>query len=237
MTKKAVLITGAARRIGRALAEGFAAAGYDIGLHYSVSSEEAEALQQALQKQGTVCHLFQADLRELKTIAPLMQQVQQYLPHTSVLINNASTFPRLSFKDTTPEKLEDIFAINFKAPFFTTQAFAATFSEGVVINMLDVAVDTNRTPYFAYLLAKKALREFTLMAAKDLAPGIRVNGILPGLILPSGGLRDIDSYEQSLPMKKRATPADIVQAALMLVEQPYHVGQCVYVDGGESLNA
>ena len=152
-----------------------------------------------------------------------------------MLVNNASTFQRISFADTTPEQLDESFAVNFKAPFFLTQSFARHMQHGAVINMLDVSTHTTRTGYFAYLLAKKALAEFTQMAARELAPAIRVNGIMPGVILPSGGMRDMEAYENALPLKAKASPDDIARAALVLAQEPYMVGQMLYVDGGEHL--
>ena len=235
MNKKAVLITGGARRLGRSMAEHFGTAGYDIALHYAFSEDDAQELQQSLTRQSVHCQLFQADLRQPNAAQELIKRVHHRMPHFRVLVNNASTFQRISFANTTPEQLDEIFAVNFKAPFLATQAFAKQVGQGAVVNMLDVSTHTNRTGYFAYLLAKKALADFTHMAARELAPAIRVNGIMPGVILPSGGMRDMDDYEKALPLRAKAGPEDIARAALLLAEEPYMVGQMLYVDGGEHL--
>jgi len=237
MTQKAVLITGAARRIGRAIALEFAGAGYDVALHYYRSEKEAKAAQQAIEKLGRCCVLLRQDLSQLEAVPALVKAARKALPHLNALVNNASTFQRVSFAETTPEILQGEFTRNFAQAFFLTQAFAAQVKKGAVVNLLDVAMLTNRSTHVPYLLSKKLLHEFTLMAAKDLAPKIRVNAVCPGFILPTEGApsRDPKDYAAAIPAQKKPTPQDVAHAAVLLAENPSLLGQILYVDGGERL--
>ncbi len=234
---KAVLITGAAKRIGRAMALGFAHAGYDIALHYNRSQKEAQATGEAIEACGRKCVLLQQDLQDLENIPTLVVDAQKAFSYLGLLINNASTFQRVSFAETTPDILMGEFTRNFAQGFFLTQAFAKIIKKGAVINMLDTAIHTNRSTHVPYLLSKKLLHEFTLMAAKELAPDIRVNAVSPGFILPTEGAnnRDPKQYAASLPSRRQPTTDEVARAALMLAENDSMFGQVLYIDGGERL--
>lgn len=233
-TKKAVLITGAAKRLGRAMAERFAAAGYDIALHYHTSREAAESLRRQIESAGRQCVLFPQDLTEPEALPDFMARVKQALPHLAVLVNSASTFRRIGFAETTPQSLAEDMRINFEAPFFLTQAFAKQVKKGAVVNLLDIHIHSFHKQYMTYLMAKKALAEFTLMAAKELAPAIRVNAVCPGFVLPTeGGSHD---PTRAVP-GEQPTPAQVADAVLTAAEKEYLFGQFLYVDGGERLGA
>lgn len=231
------MVTGGARRVGRELVLHFAALGYDIALHCHHSTGEAEETKAEIEALGVECAIFPTDLRDLKKLPELMRQVHNRFPHLSVLINSASTFPRVAYKNTEVDFYHDCWAINFSAPFFLTQAFAKSAGQGSVVNIIDTAITGYRTSHFVYLLAKKALAEFTQMAARDLAPAIRVNGVCPGMMLPTEGTdnRDVDKYEASLPARQMASPRQCCEVVQHLVETPYLYGQLIYIDGGERL--
>jgi NAD(P)-dependent dehydrogenase (short-subunit alcohol dehydrogenase family) len=235
--RHALLITGAARRIGRGIALEFSQNGYDIALHYHRSAQEAEDTAAEIRKLGRECILLQQNLEDVTAMQGLIQQAQTSFPHLDALVNNASVFNRISFVDTTPETLWRDYTLNFAQGFFLTQAFAKSVSHGAVINLLDTAIHTHRTTHFGYLLAKKTLHEFTLMAAKELAPNIRVNAVCPGFILPTenGENRDPAACAAKLPLKKQPTPQDVAQAVLMLAQTPSLIGQILTIDGGERL--
>lgn len=230
-----ILITGGAKRIGEALVRHFARQGYDIALHYNRSAREAKKLAAELEKLGAKCHLFSHDLQESEGIPKLMQQVKKSLPNCTALINNASVFERAELMDTDEALFDRQFAVNFKAPFFLTQAFAKTMKKGCVINMLDTDIVETRGSHFAYLLSKKTLAEFTVMAARSLGPGIRVNGICPGCMLPSD--QNEKQYEQKMkgvvPLKSNPGLEELAEAASWLVGQKHITGQLIFVDGGK----
>lgn len=234
---KAVLITGGARRLGKEIALSLAGKGYDIALHYNQSESEAKYVANHARDMGVQCDLFQADLEDADSYTPLIQKVRERFPKLSSLINNASVFDTGGFLEGDVALYEKEFRTNLQAPIFLTQAFAQEVSEGAVINMLDTCVSQHKHSYFYYLLSKKALFEFTKMAAAELAPGIRVNGVCPGYILPADGWgEDYRVHlETRLPMKKIATVSDILQAVHLLISTQSITGECLFIDGGEHL--
>jgi len=235
MTRPAIIITGGAKRVGAAMALYFARGGYDIALHYNASEKDAKTVKAKVEKLGAQCVLFPCDLSKTKTLPALMKKIRTTMPNCTALINNASIFERAPFMDTDEALFDRQFAVNFKAPFFLTQAFAKTFGKGCVINLLDTDIVQTQGSHFAYLLSKKTLSEFTEMAARALGPAIRVNGICPGCVLPSD--QNEVAYEKKikalLPLKKNPTVDALAEAALWLVSQPFITGQIIFVDGGQ----
>jgi NAD(P)-dependent dehydrogenase (short-subunit alcohol dehydrogenase family) len=235
--KKAALITGAAKRVGRVIALKLAEAGYDIAISYHNSKQEAQELRQEIIATGVGAEIFPANLLDIERVKTLVSEVKQAFPHLCLLINNASVFERASFKETTVSFLEQHLVTNFTAPFFLTQKFAEIVEKGHVINIVDSHIKYNETPFFAYLLSKKLLASFTEMAAVALAPNITVNAISPGILLPSGPGFEEEYMQRKAnknPLKKLATPADIAQAILSLLALPV-TGQNIFVDGGAAL--
>ena len=233
----AALITGAGHRIGRAIAIGLAREGYDIALHYNSSLEKAKEVQNIISNLGRDCELFSCNFNNIEKISGFIDSVLKRLPGCNVLINNASIFKSASFLETNTELFNAHFNINFKAPFFLSQDFARRIETGQIINILDSKITRSLIPYFAYSLSKKMLHEFTLMAAKALGPGIRVNGVAPGHILPPQG-QDREYPERlskKTPLQYPGDPDDIVEAVLFLIKHSYITGQCLYVDAGEHI--
>jgi len=237
MTRNGAIITGAAKRIGRAIAMELARAGHDIALHYNTSQEEALKLQEDVLTLGVRCELFQLNLSNAGEISLFIEKIKAFNENCTVLVNNASIFNRGRFMATDIESFDRHFDINFKAPFFLTQQFARNFSTGTIINILDTRIARTVVEYFAYTLTKKALWEFTKMAAKELAPAFRVNGIGPGLILPPDGESDdyLDKLSVNVPMQSRGHPEDVVTALKFLIEHTFITGECIFIDGGEHL--
>lgn len=232
--KKAALVTGAAKRIGREIALHLAAEGYDIGLHFNSSEPEAAKVADEIRAKGVACSLLKADLADGKQVAELAENMRSQLPHWDVLINNASIFEKCDFAGTDEKNLRRHFAINFDAPLFLTQSFAKTQKQGMVINMLDSYSERHNGSYFAYLLSKKALKEFTLMAARALAPKIHVNGIMIGITTLSENLPKefIARMERELPDKRLVPPSEIAAMAAMALKNPSLNGQFLYADAG-----
>ena len=235
ISRPGILITGGAKRIGAHLARYFVQHGYDIVLHYNQSGTEAAALKAELETLGAKVVLIAHDLANIAGIPAFMDKVKSALPNCAVLVNNASVFERASFMQTSEALFDRQLNVNFKAPFFLTQAFVRSFEKGVVINILDTDISKTQVSHFAYLQSKKALAEFTKMAARELGPDIRVNGVCPGCILPSNQ-NDV-SYEEKMaaiiPLKSHPFPQEVAQSAFWLVSQPHITGQLIFIDGGK----
>jgi len=234
--RKAVLITGAARRVGREIAHHFALRGYDVAVHYNHSQSEAQMLAEELRRLGAACEIFQADLADTSRYETLISKAHQAFPRLSALVNNASVFDPGSF-DADRELWQKELRINAEAPMFLTQAYAKHVKHGAVINMLDTKITANKHRYFYYLLSKKLLAEFTKMAAAELGPDIRVNGVCPGHVLPDPkwGESYQAQLEPRLPLKKIATLDEVASAVYSLAEAPGITGQFIFIDGGEHL--
>jgi NAD(P)-dependent dehydrogenase (short-subunit alcohol dehydrogenase family) len=237
---KTALITGAAKRVGRAIALDLAQAGYDIALHYRESTKEAEVLAGEIAALGRRSAVVQADLEDEAAVEAILPRAIDRLGPVTVLVNNASLFVRDEVTDVTRAGWDRQLAVNLRAPFVLTQQFARLLppdADGVVINMLDQRV-WNYTPHFvSYTVSKAGLWTLTQTLALALAPRIRVNGVGPGPILPN----DNQSAEQfrthwsSLPLQRKIDPADVARTVRFLVESPALTGQMIAVDGGEHL--
>jgi len=236
--QKAVIITGGARRVGAALAVYFAENGYDIALHYNTSKAAALEVQKKVRALGRVCELFECDLQNTSEIPAFMARIFAKMPNVSALINNASVFERSEFMQTDIALFESQFAVNFKAPFFLTQAFVVSASASAsVVNILDTDISGTGGSHFAYLLSKKTLADFTKMAARELGQKVRVNGVCAGIMLPSDE-KDAEymaRVEKTLPLGKNADTMDAAAAAYFLCENRAVTGQLLFIDGGKNL--
>ena len=234
---RVALITGGAQRIGKEIALFLFKKHFKIALHYNKSKEAAEEVAQYINKNGGECFLFPCDLNDLSSTARLIPEVINTFQNCELLINNASIFKRAYLRETDEATFDHQFNVNFKAPFFLSQHFAKQCGKGHIINVLDTKVSRNHTPYFVYSLTKKALLEFTKMAAVELGPEIRVNGICPGLILPSSdsGEEGFKRMAKKIPLKTTGDPKYITSAIEFLLENPFVTGECIFVDGGENL--
>jgi len=241
MTDRA-LITGAAKRLGRTVAEGLAADGWDLCLHYNGSRAEAEAVADACRARGVRVVTLQADLADAAAAAGLAARATAALGPLNLLINNASVFEHDTAETMTIESWNLNLDVNLRAPTLLCQAFASQLPEeakGNIINFLDQRVARPGPSYFSYTISKCALWVATRMLAMALAPRIRVNGIGPGLTLPSGGQSEIEFMEaqaRSL-LGFGAAPTDIMQAIRYLLAAAPVTGQILYVDAGERFQA
>ncbi len=235
-TYSCALVTGGAVRIGRAICESFAEAGLNVVIHYRRSGEEARSLRDDLRARGVKAACIEADLSGRDACRALLGEAKQALQAPDVLVNNASVFNQQRFPEFSEEDLLAEFRPNLFAPLFLMQAFAEEADTGCIINLLDRRVSSHDTRCVPYLLSKKALHEATLLAARAYAPGIRVNAVSPGAILPPPGESD-DYLKKADPalLDQRCTPADIAAAALSLLQQPAVTGQVITVDAGQSL--
>ncbi len=235
--KKAALVTGAAKRIGRVIALHLASLGFDIALHYNTSPEDAQSTNKEILKRGVDCRLFRCDLTKTSAASRLISSVKKEFPHLNFLINSASFFEKSDFTLKSLNQLDKNFNVHLNAPYILTSEFARLVRKGQVINILDTNVLKNKTPYFNYLLSKKSLAELTKLAAVRLAPHIRVNAIAPGLILPPAGLGQdhLKRLAQNIPLKEKGSPEHISQTVEFLIQNDFITGQTIFVDGGEHL--
>ena len=234
---KAALITGGGKRLGKAISLSLAERGYDIAIHYNHSDKEAKETADLIREKGRKCEIFQSNLSDISQVRSLIPTVFEVFPQCSILVNSASIFENIGFNNVTEEIFERDFNTNFKAPFFLSQDFSKEDDAELIINMLDMRINKIETEHFTYNLTKKALRDFTLMAAKALGPKIRVNGICPGPILPppDKGIKYLEQIAKNTPLQKPGNPDYIITAVKYLLDNSFVTGQCLFVDGGQHL--
>jgi NAD(P)-dependent dehydrogenase (short-subunit alcohol dehydrogenase family) len=233
------IVTAGSRRLGREIVLKLADMGYDIALHYNTSEDDAKTTAREVMKYGRRVELFRRNFEHFDEVLTLMQEIIGTMggPPT-ILVNNASIFERNVLRETTPEQFDADFDVHVKAPYFLMRDFANNVERGHIINMVDTSITRTGTTYFTYLLSKKALYELTRMAAKELAPRIRVNAIAPGIILPPVGWNEHHAEKASREnlLQRQAGPADIVAALEYLVKSEQVTGECLYVDGGDHVD-
>ncbi len=235
--KPVALITGGARRIGRTLALHLAEHEYSIALHFLTSKTAAAVTAKDIEKQGGCCELFSCDLTDVLSTQALIQSVLDSFGRLDVLVNNASVFNPRRFKDTPCSELDQSYALHLRAPYILMQDFARLQKKGHIINLLDTKISQNTLTHVPYLLMKKALADLTSMAALELAPNFRVNGICPGPVLaPQGkGRSYLQNVGKTVPLQKGGKPEYICSAIDFLLNESYMTGQLLFEDGGAHL--
>lgn len=236
---KTALITGAARRMGKAIAFHLANQGWNIALHYNRSVEEAIQFQSQLAQSypNQQFELFQADLSRAEEVERIIPQVIQKMERIDLLINNASVFDPDFLRQTTTSLLCRQMHVNFIAPFILSRDYAQLIKHGLIINITDTRVVNNKSNFAAYSLSKKALWEMTKMAALEFGPDIRVNAIAPGLaIAPAEKGEDyLWTLAGNIAMKKPGGLAPILKSLDFILHNDYLTGQLLFCDGGENL--
>ena len=238
---RAALVTGAARRIGRAIALVLAEAGFAVAVHARHATAEAAATGAAVRARGVAAIVLAADLADEAQTAALLGRAEAALGPVGVLVNNAGVFERDEWDTVTRESWDRHLETNLRAPFVLTQAFARALpatAEGVVVNLIDQRV-WNLTPHFvSYTVAKAGLWALTQSLALALAPRIRVNAIGPGPTLPSARQSAAQFARQaaSLPLRHGADPDEIARGVLAILALPSMTGQMLALDGGQHLN-
>ncbi len=234
---RTALVTGAAKRIGRAISLALAGDGADVIVHYHRSSNEANALRTELQALGVNAWTIKADFGNRNERESLMHRATEVAGSLDILINSASVFATGSLDDMTLDDLMRSIEINTWAPFALARAFAAAADKGAIVNILDTRIADIDLAHPAYILAKKTLHELTKMMAIEFAPGITVNAVAPGLILPPSGKPDayLEKLIPAAPLKRHGRSEDIAGAVLFLVRSDFITGQTLFVDGGRHL--
>jgi len=229
-----VFITGAARRIGRALALFFSRRGDTVVAHYNHSQAEAQSLREEC---PGPCILQRADLSRPETADDLFRAAVDEAGPIDLLINNASIFPRASLQTMTIEGWTENLTVNAFAPFQLMRKAAAQDGDGSVINILDTRILDYDREHADYHISKRVLHTLTRMGALEFAPHWRVNAIAPGLILPPPGADDsyLETHKGANPLNTHGAVEDICRAAAYLTDSPFVSGQILYVDGGRHL--
>jgi len=239
---QAVLVTGAARRVGAAIARTLHAAGANVLLHYRNSDTEAFALARELERvrAGSAITL-KADLLDFHQLAPLIEAAVAAFGRLDALVNNASTFYPTPVGSITAQDWDDLMGTNVKAPLFLAQAAAPALRKagGLIINLVDIHGSRPLKRYPLYCTAKAALGMLTRSLARELAPQVRVNGIAPGPILWPDDAPDAKTKAKIIShtlLERQGTPDDVARTALFLAaDAPYITGQVLVVDGGRSV--
>ena len=242
---KTALVTGGAVRIGKAICEGLATAGCNVAIQYRRSGTEAHALASALQAKGVQAHCIQADLDHTQEVEALLATAVESMGAIDILVNNAAVFHKQDLLATTPEVLQAELRVNAFAPIALMRSFALYHREHIasgwpearIVNILDRRVASVETGAFSYILSKNMLRDATRIAALELGPGISVNAVAPGPILPPPGEGESYLADRAGPMVlgKRPAPAQIAAAVLFLLVAEGITGQVLYVDSGQHL--
>jgi NAD(P)-dependent dehydrogenase (short-subunit alcohol dehydrogenase family) len=237
---RAALVTGAARRIGRAIALALAVDGWAVAVHYHASQAPADALVAEIAHAGGQAVALAADLADEIAVAGLVPRAVAALGPLGCLVNNASFFENDTVATATRAGWDEHIEVNLRAPFVLMQEFAAqlpTAASGAIINMLDQRV-WSLTPYFvSYTVSKAGLWTLTRTMALALAPRIRVNGIGPGPTLPSPRQSEEQFARQcaSVPLRRGTSPEEIAAAIRFILAAPAMTGQMIALDGGQHL--
>lgn len=229
------LITGAAKRVGRAIALHLAQRGHHIAIHYNHSEEDARSLQREIERMGRSALLIKGDLSRSETPASIIDAVLE-VGRIRALVNNASIFERLDARSTTREAWQRSLAVNLTAPFLLSQAYTTRSSSGRIVNLLDWRTERSDRDHLPYAVSKAALEALTRNLAVDLAPAFQVNGLALGAVLPPSDGRDVQAIIQDVPAARWAAIDEVGEAVRFLLEGPsYITGEVLTLDGGRHL--
>jgi NAD(P)-dependent dehydrogenase (short-subunit alcohol dehydrogenase family) len=237
---RTALVTGGARRIGRAIVQGLARDGYSVAIHCNSSTNDAEEVKAGLVAQGARAEVIPADLTDTHGVADLVGRAAAAVGPLTLLVNNASVFEPDEIGTMDEKTWSRHLAVNLQAPVVLARDFARQLPDGpggAVVNIIDQRVLSPNPLFFSYTLSKAALFSATQTMAQALAPRIRVNAVGPGPTLPSARQSACDFARQSaaVPLGAGPNPEDIAEAVLFLVKARNVTGQMLAVDGGQHL--
>ena len=238
----AALVTGGARRIGRALVNAAAQAGFDVAIHVRTIDDDAQAAAAEVRAQGRRAVILTSDLRKESTTVALVGEAEAELGPVTLLVNSASVFEEDAFADMNRASFDLHLETNLRAPLVLAQVFARRLPadrQGLIVNILDQRVLRPGADFFSYSLSKAALWDATRMMALGLAPRIRVNGIGPGPVLASIHQDDaaFATEAAATPLGRPVAPAEIAAALRYLIDAPSVTGQMIAVDAGQHLSS
>lgn len=238
VARPVALVTGAAHRVGRAIAVGLARDGYDIALHYHASADKAADAARLIRDVGGEATLFQADLTDAEAPVRLVRDVVAAAGRLDVVVNSAAVMVRMPVGSITASGWDAVLNLNLRAPLLIAQEAARVLPEGAsIVNIADLAAFETWPAYIPHGVSKAGLVYVTRALARVLAPRIRVNAVAPGtVLLPEA----FDSSEaayltRTTPLARDGTPDDVVQAVRYLLGATYVTGETIVVDGGRNV--
>jgi NAD(P)-dependent dehydrogenase (short-subunit alcohol dehydrogenase family) len=239
-SRGAALVTGAGRRIGRALALEAARAGFDVAVHYRTAAGDARAVANEIAALGRKAVTLDAELTNEAQTAGLVARAAQALGPVTLLVNSASTFEDDRLATATRASWDAHLDANLRAPIVLAQAFAAALpaaTPGLIVNIVDQRVLRPNPQFFSYSLSKAGLWWATQTLAQDLAPAIRVNAIGPGPVLASvhQAPGEFEREAAGTPLERAVSPGEIAAALRYLIDAPSVTGQMIAVDAGQHL--
>jgi NAD(P)-dependent dehydrogenase (short-subunit alcohol dehydrogenase family) len=237
---KAALVTGAARRIGRSIAEALSREGYAVALHCHVSTDDAHGLAAQIRQQGGLACVVEADLADPAEVEGLVERAAREIGPIDLLVNNASQFSEDALESLDRAKWDRHFAVNLQAPVFLARDMARLLPsgrDGCIVNILDQRVWKPTPRFFSYTVSKAALWSATRTMAQALAPRIRVNAVGPGPTVRSQRQtrEDFARQEAAVLLERGPRPEEIAEAVLFLARAASVTGQMIAVDGGQHL--
>jgi NAD(P)-dependent dehydrogenase (short-subunit alcohol dehydrogenase family) len=235
---KVALVTGSAKRLGRAVALRLAEEGADVVVHYRSSQAEAQETVQLIEKLGRRAIAIGADLCSVAEIKRLFDEAGKHFGRLDMLVNSAANFLPGSIVSTTEEIWDSALDTNLRAPFFCAQAAAPWLrrAHGVIINFADIGGFLGWTGYIPHSVSKAGVVMLTKVLAKALAPEVRVNAIAPGTITMEGDRPEIEAdFIKRAPLRRSGKPSDITDAVVFLARAEFVTGHILVVDGGRTL--
>lgn len=234
-----VFVTGAAKRLGRAIAESFLPHGVTLSAHCRVSRAELESLERAAEQAGSRCHAIKADLRNVNEVRRAVKEAEDRFGPVDILINSASSFYPTPALQVTEDQWNDLVDANVKGQFFLAQACAPGMMKkgGVIINLGDVNGERPLRNFTPYAVGKAGILMLTRNLALEWAPKVRVNSVSPGPVLvpPDYTAEKIQKAADRTLLKRWGSPEDIVSAVHFLIGNDYITGFDLKVDGGKSI--
>lgn len=242
LSGKVALVTGGARRVGRAISEALAADGARVAIHYHASEREARELAEELQARGCpTAEIFPADLRDPIQAEQLPHQVVSRLGRLDFLINSAAVMLRQPFGSVTAEMWDSVLDLNLRAYFLVSQAAAAALRQarGKIVNISDVAAYEPWPAYLPHSISKAGVEMLTRGLARVLAPEVTVNAVAPGPVLPAEGTSDAERERllRTIPLGRLGDPGDVADAVRFFLASDFVTGATLIVDGGQMVRA
>jgi len=232
------LVTGAGRRVGRAIAIHLASRGHDVAIHFHSSEDEAREVASLCAAEGASAELFQADLADAASAETLVQRVVAAFGRLDVLVNSAAEMVSLPVATVTPAQWDHVFALNVRAPFFLSlAAFRAMSEGGAIVNLADHLAEEVTVTLVPHAISKAAIVSMTQQLAVRFAPNVRVNAVQPGAVLPPEDWPDDARarFIANTPLKRLGTPEDVAAAVEYLIRATFVTGHVLVVDGGRRL--